>query len=123
MKLGVAQIGGFVSLLAVAVSAPAFAQSNGQSANDLRLPDTERDDPATGVRVDRDGGMKAPCPFEGSALKVNLNNVKFGAAGGGELSDKLVLEDPGAQAKVARLANDALASWGLRLSLHAGNVT
>ena len=89
MKLGVAQIGGFVSLLAVAVSAPAFAQSNGQSANDLRLPDTERDDPATGVRVERDGGMKAPCPFEGSPLKVNLNNVQFGAAGGGELSDKL----------------------------------
>jgi hypothetical protein len=44
-----------------------------------------------------------------------------GALGG--VGSKLVDEDPGAQAKVARLANDALASWGLRLSLHAGIVT
>ena len=89
MKLGVAQIGGFVSVLAVAIATPASAQSNGQSANDLRLPDTERDDSATGVRVERDGGMKAPCPFDGSELKVTLNAVQFGDVRGGVLDDKL----------------------------------
>ncbi|KPF63530.1 ShlB/FhaC/HecB family hemolysin secretion/activation protein [Porphyrobacter sp. AAP60] len=89
MKFATAHIGAFVSLCAIATAAPALAQSNGQSANDLRLPDTQRDEQAQGVRVDRDGGMKAPCPFDGSDLKVTINKLQFGKAGGGELDEKL----------------------------------
>jgi len=90
MKIGAAQIGAFVSLLAIATAAPALAQSNGQSGNDLRLPDTERDDQDKGVRVDREGGMKAPCPFDDNPLKVTLTGRTFRDARGGEVSDKLI---------------------------------
>lgn len=89
MKFATAHIGAVVSLCAIATAAPALAQSDGQSANDLRLPDTQRDEQAKSVRVDRDGGMKAPCPFEGSELKVTINKLQFGKAGGGELDEKL----------------------------------
>ena len=90
MKFGAAQIGAVVSLFAIAAASPAMAQSNGQSANDLRLPEAERDAAAPNMKVERDGGMKAPCPFDGSELKVTLTGVKFVDARGGELSDKLV---------------------------------
>lgn len=89
MKFATAHIGAFVSLCAIATAAPALAQSNGQSANDLRLPETERDAREKNMRVERDGGMKAPCPFEGSELKVTINNVQFGNARGGPLDEKL----------------------------------
>jgi hypothetical protein len=56
MKFATAHIGAFVSLCAIAAAAPAVAQSNGQSANDLRLPDSEREAQAKGLRVERDEG-------------------------------------------------------------------
>lgn len=89
MKFATAHIGAFVSLCAIAAAAPAVAQSNGQSANDLRLPDSEREAQAKGLRVERDGGLKAPCPFDGSELKVTINAVKFGDVRGVALDDKL----------------------------------
>jgi hemolysin activation/secretion protein len=89
MKLGAARFGAFVSLVAMATAAPLAAQSNGQSTNDLRLPDPKETEDKRGVRVERDAGMKAACPFDDSPLKVTLNNVTFADARGGELSDKL----------------------------------
>ncbi len=89
MKLGAARFGAFVSLVAIATAAPLAAQSNGQSTNDLRLPDPKPSEDARGVRVERDAGMKASCPFDDSPLKVTLTNVAFADARGGDLSDKL----------------------------------
>ncbi len=89
MNFGAVRIGGIVSLLAIAMATPAFAQTTGQTANDLRLPETAPDQPRTDVRVDRDGGMRPPCPFDGSELTVELAAVQFNAAGGGELAEQL----------------------------------
>jgi hemolysin activation/secretion protein len=91
MKIGAAQFGAFVSLLAVVTAVPAMAQSNGQSGQDLRLPESKPENPVKGVRVDREGGMKAPCPFDDSPLKVTLTGRAFrDARGGGAVSDKLM---------------------------------
>ncbi len=89
MMSGTARVGAFVSLVAIAAAAPLAAQSNGQSTNDLRLPETRAADDARRVRVERDAGMKANCPFEDSPLKVTLTGVTFADVRGGELSDKL----------------------------------
>ncbi|MBU7579220.1 MAG: ShlB/FhaC/HecB family hemolysin secretion/activation protein [Porphyrobacter sp.] len=89
MKLGAVRFGAIASLVAIATAAPLSAQSNGQSANDLRLPDPKPAEDARGVRVERDAGMKATCPFDDSPLKVTLSNVTFGDSRGGVLSDKL----------------------------------
>ncbi len=89
MILGAARVGAFASLVAIATAAPLAAQSNGQSANDLRLPDTEKQDERQGVQVQRDAGLKAECPFDSNPLKVTLTGVTFADARGGVLSEKL----------------------------------
>lgn len=89
MTSGTARIGAFVSLVAIAAATPLAAQSNGQSTNDLRLPDARPQGDVRGVRIERDGGMKAGCPFDDSPLKVTLTGVTFADARGGVLNDKL----------------------------------
>lgn len=89
MMLRAVRVGAFVSLAAMGAAAPLAAQSNGQSTNDLRLPDSGAKDDTRGVRVERDAGMRASCPFDDSPLKVTLTGVTFGDARGGALSDKL----------------------------------
>lgn len=89
MMSGAARFGALVSLLALAVGAPLAAQSNGQSTNDLRLPDSKPTEDARGVQVQRDAGLKDNCPFDESPLKVTLTGVTFADSRGGELADHL----------------------------------
>ena len=94
MKSSATTIRTFASLFAVSVAISAqsqgLAQTTGQTRNDLELPDT--DDPARpslDVRVERDGALRPPCPFEQSELTVSLSAVDFRDARGTELAPEL----------------------------------
>ncbi len=76
--------------MALAGGTQAAAQSTGQTSQELELPDTEeRPSDRANVRIERDAGLRANCPFDESDLTTTLNAVEFVDVGGGELAPEL----------------------------------
>ncbi|MEL6667070.1 MAG: hypothetical protein AAFQ24_13155, partial [Pseudomonadota bacterium] len=84
----------FASSLAVALAltggSQAAAQSTGQTSQELELPETEdRNSDRGNVRIQRDAGLRASCPFDESDLSIALTDVQFVDVRGGELAPEL----------------------------------
>ncbi|QUL36793.1 ShlB/FhaC/HecB family hemolysin secretion/activation protein [Erythrobacter sp. JK5] len=83
-------VSGLAIALVLAGADRAAAQSTGQTSQELELPDTEeRPSDRANIRVERDAGLRANCPFDESDLTVSLDGVQFVDVRGGELAPEL----------------------------------